>query len=177
MMPEELNLERRLLEPGEHPFPTTYAIERPMMRIEPSIYLQALVDDVLLRGGRIVIREFKHKDALMTLDEPVIVNCVGLGAKALFEDEEMTPLKGQLTVLVPQDDVRYSTIGGIRTSSGEPGVGIHMLPRADGIVLGGTSERNDWSLDVNEEQRHRIVNSHRETFDAMWPGPGNERGA
>jgi hypothetical protein len=44
LLPRHLNSEQTLLQPGEHPFPTTYAIERPEMRIEPNIYLPALMD-------------------------------------------------------------------------------------------------------------------------------------
>ena len=32
----------------------------------------------------------------------MIVNCTGLGAKAIFSDPELMPLKGQLVVLIPQ---------------------------------------------------------------------------
>jgi D-amino-acid oxidase len=40
----------------------------------------------------------------------VIFNCTGLGARALFGDQELTPIKGQLTVLLPQTEVNYLTV-------------------------------------------------------------------
>jgi hypothetical protein len=81
------------------------------------------------------------------------------------------PLKGQLTVLVPQPEVDYATFGGIsRAAAG--GFGIHMQPRSDGIILGGTSERGIWSLEPNEEARERVVQGHIELFDAMRSGLG-----
>ena len=103
--------DREVLGPGEHPFPTKYAIRRSNLRIEPSIYLDALVRDFLRCGGRIVIRKFDTPRDLLSLSEPVIVNCTGLGSKALFNDEELVPVKGQLTVLVPQTEVTYSASG------------------------------------------------------------------
>ena len=39
-----------------------------------------------------------------------------------------------------------------------------MMPRRDGIVLGGTSERDVWTLDVNEEERKRVVEGHMQLF-------------
>jgi glycine/D-amino acid oxidase-like deaminating enzyme len=39
LLPEELRPGSVTLGPGEHPFPTAYAIMRPSLRIEPSIYL------------------------------------------------------------------------------------------------------------------------------------------
>lgn len=165
LLPDSVRTGQVVLGPGEHPFPFRYAIERPEMRIEPSIYLDALVSDVIASGGRIVIRRFETPRDLMTLDEPVIVNCTGLGAKALFNDADLIPLKGQLIVLIPQEDVTYSTNGGVRDSP--PGVFVHMMPRRDGIVLGGTSERDVWTSEINDAERQRVVDGHKTLFDAM----------
>jgi D-amino-acid oxidase len=165
LLPDSVRTGQVVLGPGQHPFPFRYAIERPEMRIEPSIYLDALVSDVIASGGRIVIRKFETPRDLLTLDEPVIVNCTGLGAKALIGDPELVPLKGQLIVLIPQDDVDYSTNGGVRDSP--PGVFVHMMPRRDGIVLGGTSERDVWTTEINDAERLRVVDGHKTLFDAM----------
>src|SRR5687768_7866741 len=88
LMPESIMNPRVILGPGEHPFPTKYAIERPEMRIEPSIYLDALMSDFLEWGGRVVIRKFETPKDVTALGEKLIVNCTGLGAKALFNDPE-----------------------------------------------------------------------------------------
>jgi hypothetical protein len=42
-----------------------------------------------------------------------------------------------------------------------------MMPRSDGIIMGGTSERGVWTFDVNEAERKRIVEGHIELFHAM----------
>ena len=166
LLPPEFRIGSVTLGPGDHPFPTPYVSYRPRIRIEPSIYLDALVEDVLLFGGDIVIRKFDTPQDLMSLEESVIVNCTGLGSYTLFNDRELTPLKGQLTVLVPQPEVDYRTSGGLsRNTSG--GFGLSMQPRSDGIVLGGTSERGIWSLEPNAEARRRVVEGHIELFDAM----------
>ena len=47
------------------------------------------------------------------------------------------------------------------------------MPRSDGIILGGTTERGVWDLEPNEEARRRIVDGHVELFSAMRrPEPG-----
>jgi glycine/D-amino acid oxidase-like deaminating enzyme len=166
LMPASITNPRVVLGPGEHPFPTRFAIERTEMRIEPSIYLDALMNDFLLWGGKLVIRKFETPRDVAALAENVIVNCTGLGSKALFNDPELMPLKGQLTVLMPQPEITYSTSGGAKPPA--PGSGfIHMMPRTDGIVLGGTSLRDDWTLTVDEPQRQRIVDTHIELFQLM----------
>ena len=137
------------------------------MRIEPSIYLDALMNDFLLWGGQVVIRKFETARDVTMLGENLIINCTGLGSKALFGDAELVPLKGQLTVLVPQSEITYSTNGGARAPVTPEAGFIHMMPRSDGIVLGGTSIRDDWSLTVNEIERQRVVETHIELFNAM----------
>ncbi len=176
LLPPHIQGSQVLLQPGEHPFPATYAIERPGMRIEPSIYLDALMRDVVSFGGRIAIRTFDSPRDLMTVPEPIVVNCTGLGSKALFGDSELVPLKGQLTVLVPQPEVTYGTAGGARSRGAAPDPGIHMMPRADGIVLGGTYEPDVWTMEVNESERQRIVTGHMELF-AAFQAPSNGRGS
>ena len=171
LLPQHLETGRVILQPGEHPFPSTYASYQPMIRIEPSIYLDALVRDVHLFGGRIVVRKFDTPRDLMSLRESLIVNCTALGSRELFGDEELTPLKGQLTFLVAQPDVNYATMGGLPGSGS--GCGIHMMPRSDGIALGGTSERGVWNMAPNEEARQRVVQGHIDLFSAMRaPTPG-----
>jgi len=155
-----------VLQPGEHPFPTKYAIRSPQIRIEPSIYLENLVRDFTLWGGRIVTRKFDTPRDLASLREPIVVNCTGLGARELFGDQELIPLKGQLTVMVPQPDVNYHTNG--PNANVRPGaLGIHMMARSDGIILGGTSQRDVWSLEPDEDERKRVVEGHIAVFSGM----------
>ena len=155
-----------LLQPGEHPFPTKYARWGPTIRIEPSIYLDALVRDFQLWGGRVIVRKFETPRDLAALREPVVVNCTGLGARDLFGDRDLVPLKGQLTVMVPQPEISYHTLGGTRPTP--PGsLGLHMMPRSDGIVLGGTSQRDVWTMEPDESERKRVVDGHIELFSSM----------
>ena len=167
LLPAEIQGSRIILQPGEHPFPTKYAIERDEMRIEPSIYLDALMDDFLRWGGKVVIRKFETPRDVTTLSENLIINCTGLGSKALFNDAELVPLKGQLVVLVPQPEITYGTTGGARAPVTPEAGFVHMQPRTDGIVLGGTSIRDNWSFDVEEKERQRVVEAHIELFAAM----------
>ena len=161
-----LGVGQEVLEPGEHPFATKYAIVSPQIRIEPSIYLDNLVRDFQLWGGRIIIRKFDTPRELASLREPIVINCTGLGARDLFGDQELVPRKGQLTVMAPQPEVNYHTNGGVPPRPGAS-LGIHMMARNDGIVLGGTSQRGVWTLEPDEDERKRVVDSHIAVFSAM----------
>ena len=133
------------LVPGEHPFPTKYAIERER-DAHRAVDLSRRADERLPAVGR-QGRDPKVRDAARrrrAAARTSIVNCTGLGSKALFNDPELMPLKGQLVVLIPQSEITYATSGAARQLPPESGF-MHMMPRSDGIVLGGTSIRDDWS--------------------------------
>ncbi len=142
---------------GTHPFPARHARRFQTMMIEPPVYLNAVMRDFQLAGGRIRIRDFSSLDEVAALPERRIVNCTGIGARELVGDENLVPLKGQLTVLLPQPEIRYITLHR----------GLYMMPRADGILLGGTQERDVWSLEPNREAEERILAGHRDFFDRM----------
>jgi glycine/D-amino acid oxidase-like deaminating enzyme len=120
------------------------------MLIEPHTYLNALLRDFYLAGGKVVVRELKDRREIATLPESLIFNCTGLGARALVGDQTLGPVRGQLEVLLPQPEVDYCYLG----MSG------YMFPRTDGIILGGTFERDIWSIEPDPETTSRILNDH-----------------
>jgi hypothetical protein len=81
-----------------------------------------------------------------------------------MNDDELIPVKGQLTHLMPQSEIDYSTFG---AASPVAGGFVHMQPRSDGIALGGTSVEGDSSLEPDEVARRRIVEAHIELFSRM----------
>jgi D-amino-acid oxidase len=146
------------LGPREHPFPYRYARRFTTMLIETSIYMRTLLQEFLIAGGKVVVRELPDRQALVAFDEPLIFNCTGLGARALLGDEELIPAKGQVTLLLPQPEIDYITL---------PPTGLYMFPRSDGILLGGTFERGNWSLEPDPAAIERVLEGHREFFAGM----------
>jgi D-amino-acid oxidase len=120
------------------------------MMIEPHTYLRALMRDFYLAGGRVVVKEFRSREEISRLAEPVVFNCTGLGARTLFDDQNLVPVRGQLEVLLPQPEVDYCYLSGAG----------HMFPRRDGIILGGTWDRDDWSLAPDPLQTTSIIDGH-----------------
>ena len=150
-------VEARPLAAGEHPFPVDPILAFHTMYVETGRYLRQLTRDVLGAGGRIVVREFASPAELAELPEPLVFNCTGLGARALFGDEQMRPVRGQLAILLPQPEIGYA----YSTRAG------YMFPRPDGIVLGGTFEHNEWDTMPQPEAIAAIVESHR-ALAAGW---------
>ncbi len=146
---------------GQHPFGKLNAWRFLTMHIEPAVYLAALLADFRLAGGRVVVREFPDANTVVAAPESVIVNCTGLAAGALFSDPDVLPIKGQLVVLAPQPEVDYIVVG--------PG-DLYMMPRQDGILLGGTHERGVWTLEPNPAETERILKGQQLLFDSMNAG-------
>lgn len=165
LLPESMRPERdrEVFGPGEHPFPTQYAVRTSSLAIEPSIYLDKLVADFLLFGGKIVIRKFDTPRDLTSIPEFLVVNCTGLGSKTLFNDNELVPIKGQLTLCIPQPEVRYRAFGRLRNSM----VAASISPRSDGIVVGNMMERDNWSLDPNPDVRQQNMDAAIQFFAVM----------
>ena len=156
------------LAPHEHPFAARAANRIRTMLIEPAIYLNALLRDFRIAGGTVVVGELRDRSQVAErIPERIVVNCTGLGAAELFGDAQLVPAKGQLTILFPQPEVDYIVVQD----------GLYMFPRSDGILLGGTFERGNGSLDFDTEAERRIVEGHRRLFAGMRNAPAQRRPA
>ena len=149
--------EFRDLTPAEHPFPADCAVRQfDTLLIEPPKYLQAMMDAFRQASGTILVGAIPDRAAIARLPEKLVFNCTGLGAKDLFDDSELTPARGQLTLLKPQPEIHYAV------SHDE----LYMLPRSDGIVLGGTYELGDTSLAPDMDKMRKILARHKAFFDS-----------
>jgi D-amino-acid oxidase len=144
----------RLLKPGEHPFPVASVCRFDTMYVETGRFLRQLIRDMEGAGGRFAIRSFASPAEIAALPERLVFNCTGLGARALFGDDMLRPVRGQLAILLPQPEIRYAF-------TGEAG---YMFPRADGILLGGTFEYDEWDATPQPEAIRRILESHKRFF-------------
>jgi glycine/D-amino acid oxidase-like deaminating enzyme len=147
----------RTVSPSQHPFPIDNVVRFDTMYVETGRFLRQMMTDIQVAGGRFEIRDFGIPDAISSLPEKLVFNCTGLGARSLFGDSELQPVRGQLAVLIPQPEVRYAFAGG-------PG---YMFPRPDGIILGGTFERDVWDTTPDPSDIARIVRSHRRFFEGL----------
>jgi glycine/D-amino acid oxidase-like deaminating enzyme len=126
LLPERVSLERMPFEGHSGP-----GYEYQTLLIEPPIFLARLETDLRACGVRFVQKHFaSESDVLTSVTQKIVVNCTGLGAKTLWNDSNMLPVKGQLAMLPAQPALHYLY--------GENG---YLFPRADHVVIGGTFER------------------------------------
>jgi D-amino-acid oxidase len=147
----------RVLSPPEFPFPLANVVRYDTMYIETGRYLRQITRDVELAGGKIEIRKFATPADISALPESLVFNCTGLGSRELFGDMDLHPARGQLAILLPQPEVKYAFMG----SAG------YMFPRADGILLGGTFELDQWDATPDPKMIANILASHKRFYDGF----------
>jgi D-amino-acid oxidase len=111
--------------PGTHPFPTAHVRRGSSLMFNIAEYSRQLYTDFLIAGGKIETVEFHAPGDLQALQQKVIINCPGYGARQLWTDESIIPVRGQIGWLIPQPGVNY----GIYYKD------IGILGRRDGIVV------------------------------------------
>jgi glycine/D-amino acid oxidase-like deaminating enzyme len=150
----------RMLRANEHPFAIESLARYDTLYVETGRFLRQLLRDIQIAGGRVVVRSFSTPAEIDALPERLAFNCTGLGARQLFGDEQLRPARGQLVILLPQPEVSYAFNG----SAG------YMFPRADGILLGGTFELDDWSTEPDPATTQKILRAHEALFGAFRCG-------
>jgi hypothetical protein len=150
------------LPPGTHPFPTRYARQNSSLTFNIAAYSKQLLNEFFTEGGRIQMTEFHSPSELAALPQKVIVNSTGYGARALWKDESIVPVRGQIAWLIPQPDVHY----GVQYKN------VNILGRRDGIVVqdGGIGDMegyNDASEQPDRKQAEAAVAIAAELFERM----------
>jgi glycine/D-amino acid oxidase-like deaminating enzyme len=97
--------------------------------VEPPIFLARLQSDLGTAGAQFVQREFLHASEVAGLEETIVINCTGLGARDLWQDRLVSPVKGQLVLLPPQPQLQY-----LYSGHG------YLFPRQDSVIVGGSEE-------------------------------------
>jgi hypothetical protein len=129
------------LPPGSHPFPTPHARRNSSLTFNIAGYSRQLINDFLIGGGKIEPAEFHSPGDMGRLTQKVIINATGYGARALWKDESVVPVRGQIAWLIPQPEVNY----GLSYRD------VHMVARRDGIVVQAMASEMEGYGDENEE--------------------------
>jgi hypothetical protein len=111
--------------PGAHSFGERYLRRNSFMMFNIASYARLLMSDFLADGGKIEIAEFHSPADFAKLRENTLINATGYGARALFGDESIIPVRGQLARMIPQPEVNYGLFYR----------GVSFVPRRDGLVF------------------------------------------
>jgi D-amino-acid oxidase len=156
-------------------FVDAYTYETPL--VDTDIYMAWLLGEVLGHGGAIV---HGRVDAPLVASAPklrdayradVIVNCAGLGARDLADDD-VIPVRGAW-LLVENDGQHFPKVTTAHcsslTDSARGGGFLFIVPRGrDRLILGGIAHPDRWTTELGSE-RTSIVDSIRERCTQFMP--------
>jgi glycine/D-amino acid oxidase-like deaminating enzyme len=148
-------------EPGRHSLGQRHLQRYSQLMFNLTAYTQTLLADFAANGGKIEIMEFHTPADFARLKEKTLVNATGYGARALFGDESLVPVRGQLARTIPEADVNYGLFY----------KNVGFVPRRDGLVFQVTGENdyygyNDDTEVPNREEAERAVNTIASLFAA-----------
>ena len=134
------------------PFKNASVARGEIMIFNIADYGHTLLNDFFIAGGQFRRAEFHAPWQIAALGKKVVINCTGYGARALWKDETLVPVRGQIARLIPQPDVRYGVV--YRQ--------VLAVPRRDGIVVqsfeGGEGQGyGDASETVDRAEADRAV--------------------
>ena len=144
----------RILDDSEIPEGYVFGWQFRAPVIEMPLYMPWLRSRVEILGGSFVQ---SFVEDLNEVSGEVVVNCVGLGARELCDDEEVRPARGQV-IFIDQDP-------GIGHFDQQPESLTYTIPRGDVTVLGGTAQVDDWGMDIRPEDNDLILSK----VEALWP--------
>ncbi|WP_031294686.1 FAD-dependent oxidoreductase [Sphingobium ummariense] len=147
------------LAPGTHGFAAPFVRRNSSLTFNVADLAHQLMTDFLIAGGRIVPMEFHEPGDLSALKQKVVINCTGYGARALWRDESIVPVRGQIAWLIPEPGVTY----GVYYHS------LSMLARRDGIVVQETGA-DEWFgyNDANEEPDRAAAEASVRQLAGFW---------
>ncbi|KAG1708043.1 hypothetical protein DVH05_024728 [Phytophthora capsici] len=129
----------------------------------PKPFMMWLHDEIRKLGGT-----FEHR-RVKSLDEEdcdLLVNCSGLAAKELAEDDTVFPIRGQII------NVFNPKLNELKVSVDKNGQHAYIIPRPNGdVVLGGTVQEHNWSVENDDDD----VAGVWERCCRLWPEVGNSK--
>ncbi|MGW4843156.1 FAD-dependent oxidoreductase [Nocardia brasiliensis] len=133
--------------PDQHAgFPIAFWISTPL--IDMRQYLDFLRNRFESAGGRLDIGRVSCLD---DLDAPFIVNCAGLGARELADDQKLQPVRGQHVIVENPGLKDFFLEGGPVTTF------TSFMPHSDRVVLGGVADSGDDRTEPDPEQTEQIL--------------------
>ncbi|MEU2309666.1 FAD-dependent oxidoreductase [Streptomyces misionensis] len=117
--------------------------------IDMPTHLAWLRDRLVRAGGTV---EARAATRLAEVPADVVVNCSGLGARALVPDPGVRPVRGQLVLVENPGITTYYT----SVDHSSP-VAAYFIPQPYGLILGGTAQEGDWSTEPDPATAAEII--------------------
>jgi hypothetical protein len=136
--------------PGTHQFGARDLQRDTMMMFNLTAYARLLMSDFISNGGKIEIAEFHTPADFSSLRQKTLINATGYGARALFDDQSIIPVRGQLARMIPQPNIHYGLFY----------KDVAFLLRRDGLVFQVFGEDDYYGFDDDTTIPNRAEAEH-----------------
>ncbi|MFV8226447.1 FAD-dependent oxidoreductase [Christiangramia aquimixticola] len=116
---------------------------------EPHLYLPYLFNRFVDNGGIFKMQKIASLKEASTLNS-LVINCTGLGAKDLCNDENLQPMRGQILRCKKMDISSCA-------DSTKKGALSYVINRSEDCIIGGTDYENDWNTNVEINDTNLII--------------------
>ncbi|MFN0064692.1 MAG: FAD-dependent oxidoreductase [Chlamydiales bacterium] len=126
--------------------------------IDGQLFMNDLYLKVKQKGARLRPCHFESLEDVLTLNEPIIINCTSMGSIKLFNDQEFIPVRGQLVYFNYQQNIDYLYFHDIDTDLSDPNIFfVALYPWSDRMILGGVYEQDKQEPVVSQDVIDKII--------------------
>ncbi len=132
-----------------------YDITVPLIETQIFLpYLYRQLEENLVRFEQKEIEDLND----LAKEFDVVINCSALGSRKLCNDLSVIPVRGQVALLEPKNDLP------IFLDNEKP---LYVVPRQDSIIVGGTYEQNVFAETTEPSTIERILTNAYEVFPEL----------
>lgn len=141
-----------------------YKVDR--IAIDGKIFMEDLFAKVSEKGAAFHEVCFKSRQQIYELEEEIVINCLSIGSREIFNDPDFIPVKGTLIYFKPLDGFDY-----FLCEPRDSLISFYLVPWNDRIILGGSFEFANESLETDNQIVEQIISN---ALNSLKTGEGAE---
>ena len=141
------------------------------LHIDGKLFLEDLFKKIQEKGASLYHMHFSSLDELLQIEEELIVNCSSIGAKSLFQDDDLYESKGYLIYFEPDKSINYV----YSFPSDLDSQWTALNPWEDRLILGGVTDAPELSQEEEEELISQLVENAQNCFKDKFLTSGGEK--
>jgi FAD dependent oxidoreductase len=128
------------------------------LAIDGQLFMNDLFLKVIHKGAKLKQCHFESLEDVLSLKEPVIINCTSMGSIKLFDDQEFIPVRGHLVYFNHQKNIDYLYFHNIDNEPDDPNLFfVSIYPWSDRIILGGIYEQDQKESVTSQEVVEKMI--------------------
>lgn len=124
------------------------------LAIDGKLFMEDLFSKVKSNGAVLEEMNFSSIEDVLSLKEPIIINCLSMGSRELFNDQDFIPSRGQIIYFKFQPGIDYLLYQNVPNN---PNTWVSIYPWSDRIILGGVYEHGEERLNINQDIINKII--------------------